>query len=229
MKLKTSIYTLIVLLIISCSNSSNSEKFIKKVTGRYLYNSDEIITVYFNDHTLFLKWRGATAIKPLKIDDNTFFVKEMNEKIQFLNNPTNGKTYLVLVPKENEPLQYNFKKLAPTEKIPSEYLANNEFDKALEAYITIQKNDSLDPTIEEHNFNRLGYQKLKNKNYEEALQIFKLNMELYPSSSNVYDSYADALKRSGDTIKALEFYKKSIALDSGNKIAKRFIEKYDKK
>lgn len=229
MKLKTSIYTFFLLFIISCSNTSNSEAFIKKTTGRYLYNSDELITVYFNNKTLFLKWRGATAIKPLKIDENTFFVKEMNEKIQFLNNPSNGKTYLVLVPKENETLQYNFKKLAPTEKTPSEYLATNEFDKALEGYITIQKKDSLDPVIDEHNFNRLGYQKLKNENYQEALQIFKINMALYPNSSNVYDSYADALKRNGDTIKAIEFYKKSVALDSGNKKAKRFIEKYDKK
>ncbi|SNR33323.1 hypothetical protein SAMN06265371_101378 [Lutibacter agarilyticus] len=229
MKLKTSIYTLLLLFIISCSNTSNSEAFINKTTGRYLYNSDELITVYFNDNTLFLKWRGATAIKPLKIDENTFFVKEMNEKIQFLNNPSNGKAYLVLVPKENESLQYNFKKLDPTEKTPSEYLANHEFDKALEAYFTIQKNDSLDPTIEEQNFNRLGYQKLKTKNYEEALQIFKINIALYPYSSNVYDSYADALKRNGDTLKAIEFYKKSVSLDSGNKQAKRFIEKYDKK
>ncbi len=227
MKLKTSIYTLLLLFTVSCSNTSNSEEFIKKTTGRYLYNSDELITVYFNDNTLFIKWRGATAIKPLKIDENTFFVKEMNEKIQFLNNPNNGKMYLVLVPKENETLQYNFKKLAPTEKTPSEYLATHEFDKALDAYITIQKNDSLDPTIKERNFNKLGYQKLKNKNYEEALQIFKINITLYPNSSNVYDSYADALKRNGDTIKAIEFYKKSVALDSGNKKAKRFIKKYD--
>lgn len=229
MKLKTSIYTLLLIFIVSCTDTSNSEEFIKKTTGRYLYNSDELITVYFKENTLFLDWRGASAIKPLKIGENTFFVKEMNEKIQFLKNPNNGKEYLVFVPKENEPIQFNFKKLAPTEKIPSEYLANNEFDKALEAYINIQKKDSLDPVIKEQHFNRLGYQKLKEKKYEKALQIFKINITLYPNSSNVYDSYADALRNSGDTIQAIEYYKKSITLDSGNRNAKRFIEKYDKK
>ena len=228
MKLKISIYTLLLLFIVSCTDTSNSEEFIKKTTGRYLYNSDELITVYFKENTLFLKWRGASAIKPLRIDKNTFFVKEMNEKIQFLNNPNNGLDYLVLIPKEDQPIQYNFKKLALSEKTPSEYLANNEFDKALEAYIAIQQNDSLDPAIEENNFNSLGYEKLKDKKYEEALHIFKINITLYPNSSNVYDSYADALKRNGDTIQAVEFYKKSIALDSGNRNAKRFIEKYDK-
>ena len=54
-------------------------------------------------------------------------------------------------------------------------------------------------------------------------------MELYPASSNVYDSYADALKVSGDTLEAIKYYKKSLAIDSGNRNAKRFVEKYDKK
>lgn len=229
MKLKTSIFISIILLTFSCGSNTNSEDFIQKVTGRYLYNSDELITVYFKESTLFLEWRGAIDIEPLKIDENTFFVKEMNEKIQFVSNPSNGKEYVVLVPKENDSIQYDFKKLEHTEKIPSEYLSSNEYNKALEAYLAIQKNDSLDPSINENNFNSLGYKKLKDKKYEEAKEIFKINITLHPESSNVYDSYADALKRSGDTIQAIEFYKKSIAIDSGNRNAKRFIKKHDKK
>ena len=50
-------------------------------------------------------------------------------------------------------------------------------------------------------------------------------MQLYPYSSNVYDSYADALRQNGDTLQAIEFYKKSFVIDSGNKRAKNFIEK----
>lgn len=230
MKIKNSIYILLLLCVISCTNSSNSEQFIEKTAGRYLYNSDELITVYFKDKTLFIEWHGATAIKPLKIDKNTFFVKEMNEKIQFTNNPKDGIDYIVLIPKqENDSIVYRFKKLAANEKTPSEYLNNNEFDKALEAYINIQKKDSLDPVIKESKFNQLGYKTLKDKNYKKALQFFKINMTLYPNSSNVYDSYADALKRKGDTLQAIEFYKKAVALDSGNNKAKRFIKKYDKK
>lgn len=229
MKLKIYIYSLIILFTFSCTNNNNSDEFIKKATGRYLYNSDEIITVYFNDNTLFLEWRGATAIEPLKVNENTFFVKEMNEKIQFTNNPDTGKEYIVLIPKENAPFKYDFKKLDPSEKIPSEYLINNEYDKALSAYLVIQKNDSLDPAIEEHIFNALGYEKLKAKKYEEALHIFKINIALYPESSNVYDSYAEAHRKNGDTIQAIQFYKKSITIDSGNRNAKRFIKKYDKK
>lgn len=230
MKLKVSLILLITLLSFSCGNNTNSDEFIEKATGRYLFNSDELITVYFKEKTLFLEWRGADAIKPLKTDENTFFVKEMNEKIQFLTNPEDNNDYIVLVPKEeNDTIVFNYRKLGNNEKTPSEYLDNHEFDKALKAYILIQQKDSLDPAINEGNFNRLGYNKLRSDNFEEAKQIFKINMELYPNSSNVYDSYAEALRKSGDTVQAIEFYKKSIAIDSGNRDAKRFIEKYDTK
>lgn len=230
MKLKVSLILLITLLSFSCGNNTNSDEFIEKATGRYLFNSDELITVYFKEKTLFLEWRGADAIKPLKTDENTFFVKEMNEKIQFLTNPEDNNDYIVLVPKEeNDTIVFNYRKLGNNEKTPSEYLNNHEFDKALKAYILIQQKDSLDPAINEGNFNRLGYNKLRSDNFEEAKQIFKINMELYPNSSNVYDSYAEALRKSGDTVQAIEFYKKSIAIDSGNRDAKRFIEKYDTK
>ena len=230
MTLKGTVSTIIFLLLLSCGSNLNSDEFIQKTTGRYLYNSDEVVEVYFEENDLLIKWRGATAITPLKVSDDTFFVKEMNEKVQFLNNPSDGKDYMVLVPKEKtDTLKYNFRKLEVTEKIPSEYLKDKEFDKALEAYLAIRKKDSLDGSLKEGNFNRLGYKELRDENFDEAKAIFKINIALYPESSNVYDSYAEAFRRSGDTITAIEYYKKSIAIDSGNRDAKRFVEKYDKK
>lgn len=195
-----------------------------------MYNSDEVIEVYFKNSELFLKWRGANEIKPLKTDENTFYVKEMNEKIQFKINPANNKEYIVLLPKnEKDSLQYNYRKLNEDEKTPTEYLLNDEFDNALEAYKLIKFNDSLDPLIEEAYLNRLGYNQLKDNNYKKAIDIFKINVALYPNSSNVYDSYADALFKQGDTLKAIENYKKSLTLDSGNKNAIRQIKRLEKK
>ncbi|NOQ92198.1 MAG: hypothetical protein GQ552_05710 [Flavobacteriaceae bacterium] len=222
---------LIALVIISCSKTeNNSLEFIEQTTGRYLYNSDEVVEVYFKENDLLMKWRGANNIIPLKLKDNTFFVKEMNEKIQFLMNPTNDILYLSLIPKgESKTITYNFKKLNSDEKIPSDYLKINQFDKALAGYLNIQKIDSLDGSINESNFNSLGYSKLRKDDFKTALDIFKINVALYPNSSNVYDSLADAYKKSGDTIQAISNYKKSLALDSGNKRAKRNIDRLEKK
>lgn len=227
--MKFKIQILLLLFLTSCGNNLNSTDFIQKVTGRYLYNSDEIVEVYFLDSKLYLKWRGASNIEPLKIGDSTFFVKEMNEKISFIMNDENAKTYMIFVPKnEKDTVEFKFRKLELNEKIASEYLENKQYEKALEAYLSIQKTDSLDSAINENNFNKAGYLELRGENYEKALQIFKINMVLYPNSANVYDSYADALKQKGDTLQALEYYKKSLTIDSGNQRAKRFIEKYDK-
>ncbi len=137
MKSKSIFSLVILLLIISCTKpTKNNQAFIQKTTGRYLYNSDELIEVYFKENTLFLKWRGAIAIKPLKVDENTFYVKEMNEKIQFLTNPSDNKEYIVLVPKEKgKTIIYNYKKLEKDEKTPSEYLKKAEYSKALQGYL----------------------------------------------------------------------------------------------
>ena len=212
----------------ACAKPDYNPEFIKKATGRYLYNSDEVVEVYFKKNALLMKWRGANNIKPLKLKDNTFFVKEMNEKIQFLTNPANNILYLSLIPKgDNKTVTYNFKKLNGDEKIPSDYLKNNEYDKALAGYLNIQELDSLDGSINESNFNSLGYSKLRKDDYRSAINIFKINVALYPNSSNVYDSLADAFKKSGDTIQAITNYKMSLSLDSGNRRAKKNIEKLE--
>jgi len=230
MKFNYFFFLLVFVIFYGCSNNSNNPEFIKKATGRYLYNSDEVIQVYFEENEMFMEWRGAKKIKPLKVDENTFFVKEMNEKIQFLTNPANQKQYIVLVPKEeNTTIVYNFLKLNEGEKLPNEYLENKEFDKALEGYLAIKKKDSLDSSIDEKYLNSLGYKRLQEKNFELATAIFKINVALYPNSSNVYDSLGEAYLKSGDTLKAIDNYKKSLSLDSGNNRAKNQLKKLEKK
>jgi len=230
MTLKGSISILLFTLIFSCSSDSNSPEFIKKASGRYLYNSDEVIHIYFEKNDMYIAWRGAKKINPLKVNDSTFFVKEMNEKIQFLTNPTNQKQYIVLVPKEeNIAIAYNFIKLKESEKVPSEYLANKEYDKAIEGYLAIKEKDSLDSSIDENYLNSLGYAALRENNFEVAKAIFKINVALYPKSSNVYDSLGEAYMKSGDTVQSIENYQKSLTFDSGNSRAKQQLKKLERK
>jgi tetratricopeptide (TPR) repeat protein len=175
-------------------------------------------------------WRGASNIKPLKVNDSTFYVKEMNEKIQFLTNPSDLQEYMVLVPKEeNNLVEYNFKKLASDEKVPSEYLLNDNYEKALNGYLDIKEKDSLDTAIDERAINSWGYKKLRENDHLTAINIFKINTALHPASSNVYDSLGQAFLKSGDTIQAIDNYKRSLALDSGNARAKRVLERLEKK
>lgn len=60
--------------------------------------------------------------------------------------------------------------------------------------------------------NFVGYQLMGQGNMEEAVAAFKLNVERYPGSANVYDSLAEAYERGGKLDLALPNYEKAHAL-----------------
>lgn len=60
--------------------------------------------------------------------------------------------------------------------------------------------------------NQVGYQLIGQGNMEEAVAAFKLNVERYPGSPNVYDSLAEAYERGGKLDLALPNYEKAHAL-----------------
>ena len=91
MKFQNFVFFLSLTILYNCTQKSNNSEFINKVSGRYLYNSDEVVEAYFKENELYLIWRGAKDIKPIKLEENIFYVKEMNEKIQFLTNPDDQK------------------------------------------------------------------------------------------------------------------------------------------
>lgn len=225
MKFKFLILSLISLLI-SCTSKTNSSEFIEKAAGRYYFNADEIIEVTFNeDNKLLIKWRNQN-LEPLKVNDSSFYVRELNEKLIF--NTSEDKIELA-EKREHEGEKYVFKKLKKGEKTPSEHLAEGNFEAALKGYKTIKEKDSLNPVIREQNINRLGYQYLRKDEFENALNVFKINIELYPNSSNTYDSTADAYTRMKDTVNAIEYYKKALAINPENRSSKRALEKLTSK
>ena len=60
--------------------------------------------------------------------------------------------------------------------------------------------------------NYLGYDALNKRKYNKAEALLKLNLESYPHSNNVYDSYADFLISKDDTNNAIIHYKKAIEI-----------------
>lgn len=112
-------------------------------------------------------------------------------------------------------------KLKEGEKTPSEYLAENNYNQALRGYKEIQQRDSLNPLIRERNLNRTGYRFIRNNEIEKAINIFKINTELYPNSSNTFDSLGDAYLKNNDTLNAIDSYKKALSINPENRSSKR--------
>lgn len=90
------------------------------------------------------------------------------------------------------------------------------YEKAIEVYNELKKKDvNFQPT--ETDLNDWAYRMLNGGGKpKEALEIFKLNVLLYPESSNVYDSVGEAYMKNGDKDKAIENYEKSLKLDPKN-------------
>ena len=68
----------------------------------------------------------------------------------------------------------------------------------------------------EAEINAYGYIFLQQEKVDNAIRMFKINVELYPESWNVYDSLGEALLSAGNTDDAATMYEKSIVLNPEN-------------
>ena len=76
--------------------------------------------------------------------------------------------------------------------------------------------------------NRAGYQYLRLNSVPSALEVFKLNVALFPDSWNVYDSYGEALLVSGDREAAIKNYGKALELNPSSKSSSAILKKVNK-
>jgi CubicO group peptidase (beta-lactamase class C family) len=124
----------------------------------------------------------------------------LNEMTQSIRGILKGKTYDL--PKKS--LAYDVLGVIQSEGIEAGIAHYNKY----------KTDDSFD--LDENEMNQIGYQLMGSDQIEEALQVFKLNMEAFPESFNVYDSYAEALMKLGRNEESIEYYKKSIEMNPGN-------------
>jgi CubicO group peptidase (beta-lactamase class C family) len=94
-------------------------------------------------------------------------------------------------------------------------IKNEGIGKAINLFNEL-KGDKQNYSYNERELNALGYNFLRIKKIDEAIEIFRLNLQEYPKSYNVYDSFAEALMAKGDENGAIENYKKSLELNPAN-------------
>ncbi len=108
-------------------------------------------------------------------------------------------------------------------------IAKNGIDAGLNKCREIKSDPENKLYFEENEFNAMGYRLMGMGRIHDAIAVFKLNVELYPDSFNVYDSLGEAYMNSGDTKNAIENYKRSLELNPENANAKEMLKKLEKK
>lgn len=101
-------------------------------------------------------------------------------------------------------------------------------DKGVAAAIALYRQMRLRYPAEflrENLLNTLGYQQLNAKHTQEAIALFKLNVEMYPNGFNAYDSLAEAYMAQGDREAAIKNYRKSLELNPNNTNAVTMLKK----
>lgn len=71
--------------------------------------------------------------------------------------------------------------------------------------------------------NSLGYRLIASKQLEQAVGVFELYVELFPTDANSHDSLGEAYMVNGDTGKAIASYQRSIDLNPDNQNAKKML------
>lgn len=77
----------------------------------------------------------------------------------------------------------------------------------------------------EHSINSAAYNLMQNGKAKEAIDLFKMNVQLYPASWNVYDSLGEGYATAGENALAIQNYEKSLQLNPKNETGKAALAK----
>ncbi len=118
---------------------------------------------------------------------------------------------------------------SPSEMVRAAIL-HHDLAAAKKAVLAQKGNPLYRYTTVERQVNSLGYELLGKKSFDEAIEVFKLNIETYPDSWNAYDSLAEAYATRHDVAKddlrlAGQNYQKSLQLNPQNSRARGALER----
>ena len=192
------------------------QSLVDQITGRYI-NNGRIVQVFQKDNQLFYKnILDIEAEELVRISDSSFVRRNSSRLIQFKPNPENETLNLQYLNRNDGTIALAFDKVDINKKEPVEFLLEGDFDSALKAYRTLKEKDSTYLTVTEDYLNDLGYDFFHEDRMKLSQDVFKVNMILYPDSFRVYDSYAEACAKIGETDLAILNYTKSLELNPEN-------------
>ena len=191
------------------------ENELESFTGRYRAGPDRVVVLSAGDGFLLhseVMRPGVIALYPVAPNsfryaerfDGTFsFVRSGDGRIEGM---------------ESQPSGDSWDRLADDELLAPELLLAGRTDKAIALYRELD--------VEEQRLNQVGYRLIAEPDrLDEAISVFLLNTELFPSSSNTWDSLGEAYMKAGQTELAIANYEKSLALDPSNSNAVAMLER----
>jgi CubicO group peptidase (beta-lactamase class C family) len=191
-------------------------------TGRFLVNPDRVLTVTSEGGKLFAEPTASPKFELLPISADEFIRTDADVRYTFVRGEGGPADRIKLrfqsggseAPRISQELM-----------VPFELLKAGKFDQALDGYRKIKADKPNNNAIAEPRLNGLGYELLQQGDTGLAISVFRINLELYPQSSNVYDSLGEAYMQNGEKDLAIKNYQKSIELNPRNGNAVQMLKK----
>ncbi len=174
----------------------------------------------FSGATAFLHWEKKRVPFKISIDDKKITVEEYRKLLTNLQgfNPAAYAAAAQYCLQNSYNLEEAMAWADRALNMPNGATFGNKSVKAGLLTATGQK-EKADQMMEsaiagasEAELNTYGYQLMNTNRLDEAIRIFKLNVERHPDSWNVYDSLGEALNNKGDRDGALANYKKALEM-----------------
>ncbi|UCH84516.1 MAG: tetratricopeptide repeat protein [Candidatus Latescibacterota bacterium] len=199
------------------------------VLGRYLLSPYQIVLVERGDAGLTFSIddfmdgscvRVSSSIYPL--GDSKFATDIRDVTLEFVENNMGSIDRLHLMWKHTEKV---VRRVPDDYRLPMEFIADGAIDDGIDSFLAnkdvyVRRFRSLERQV-----NTMGYQYLRDERFDDAVKIFKLNVELFPMSSNVYDSLGEAYMERGDKKLAITNYEKSLELNPDNENAVNMLKR----
>lgn len=97
--------------------------------------------------------------------------------------------------------------------LTAEASKNADISGFIKKYREFKQNPQNQFINTETDTNALGYRLVQAKRVKDAVEVFKLNVEAYPNSANVYDSLAESYLLDGNRTEAIKNYEKALQIN----------------
>jgi len=151
----------------------------------------------------------------------------------YLKHEAAAMAYLKKTPAENgAPKHFLTVNYRPAKGVPASFeafrseLGRQGFDRAADVYAEMRKEKS-DFKLDETAVNSWGYDLMGDSHLAEAIDLFKLNVQIYPDSGDAFDNLGEAYMESGQKQLAIESYKKSLEKAPMNENAKEKLKELE--
>lgn len=215
---------------------TEKEKSIAKQQASELKEQATVLQAAYYIQGLYTAELGASNdLKDGNVEDALATYKDLVNKYAKIQFPHSQRRVLIQMAKiyhaqnnlaEEKKVQDQIDKLpTPIEEVLLKAIKEKGIESAVSQYRELRRNPSAKYSFSEDGLNNLGYLLLRANRVKEAIEIFKLNVEAFPTSDNTYDSLGEAYMIDGNKELAIKNYKKALELNPKKTTAAEALKK----